>query len=71
MEYNYNYYYYHSSIPYEPKVGLKPCQSEAFHTSLMEPAGLRVLPLGIKTAQKPYMVWSSGPKALIHESLDS
>ena len=21
MEYNYNYYYYHSSIPYEPKVG--------------------------------------------------
>ena len=21
MEYNYNYYYYHSSIPYSPKVG--------------------------------------------------
>ena len=23
MGYNYNYYYYHSSIPYEPKVGLR------------------------------------------------
>ena len=29
------------------------------------------LTLGIKTAQKPYMVWSLGPKALIYESLDS
>ena len=29
------------------------------------------LPLGIKTAQKPYIVWSLGPKALIYESLDS
>ena len=27
--------------------------------------------LGIKTAQKPYIVWSLGPKALMHESLDS
>ena len=27
--------------------------------------------LGIKTAQKPYIVWSLGPKALIYESLDS
>ena len=22
MRYNFNYYYYHSSIPYQPKVGL-------------------------------------------------
>ena len=28
------------------------------------------LTLGIKIAQKPYMVWSLGPKALIYESLD-
>ena len=28
-------------------------------------------PLGIKIAQKPYIVWSLGPKALIYESLDS
>ena len=27
--------------------------------------------LGIKTAQKPYIVWSLGPKALIYESLAS
>ena len=27
--------------------------------------------LGIKIAQKPYIVWSLGPKALIYESLDS
>ena len=27
--------------------------------------------LGIKTAQKPYIVWSLGPKALIYESLES
>ena len=27
--------------------------------------------LGIKTAQKPYIVWSLGPKAFIYESLDS
>ena len=27
--------------------------------------------LGIKTAQRPYAVWSLGPKALIYESLDS
>ena len=27
--------------------------------------------LGINIAQKPYMVWSLGPKALIYESLDS
>ena len=26
--------------------------------------------LGIKIAQKPYIVWSLGPKALIYESLD-
>ena len=26
--------------------------------------------LGIKIAQKPYTVWSLGPKALIYESLD-
>ena len=29
------------------------------------------LTLGIKTAQKPYIIWSLGPKALIYESLDS
>ena len=28
------------------------------------------LSLGIKIAQKPYIVWSLGPKASIHESLD-
>ena len=27
-------------------------------------------PLGIKTAQKPYIVWSLAPKGLIYESLD-
>ena len=27
--------------------------------------------LGIKIAQKPYIVWSLGPTALIYESLDS
>ena len=26
--------------------------------------------LGIKIGQKPYIVWSVGPKALIYESLD-
>ena len=26
--------------------------------------------LRIKTAQKPYIVWSLGPKALVYESLD-
>ena len=26
--------------------------------------------LGIKIAQKPYRVWSLGPKALIYESLE-
>ena len=31
---------------------------------------LQILSLGIKTAQKPYIVWSLGPKALIYESLD-
>ena len=29
------------------------------------------LTLGIKTAQKPYIVWSLGPKALKYEFLDS
>ena len=28
-------------------------------------------PWRMKTAQKPYIVWSLGPKALIYESLDS
>ena len=28
------------------------------------------VPLGIKIAQKPYIVWSLVPKALIYESLD-
>ena len=28
------------------------------------------LTLGIKIAQKPYIVWSLGPKALIYESLN-
>ena len=32
---------------------------------------VKSLSLGIKTAQKPYIVWSLGPKALIYESLDS
>ena len=27
--------------------------------------------LGIKTTQKPYIVWSLGPNASIYESLDS
>ena len=26
--------------------------------------------LGIKIAQKPYVVWSLGPKALVYESLE-
>ena len=30
-----------------------------------------LLSLGIKTAQKPYIVWSLGPKPSIYESLDS
>ena len=29
------------------------------------------LPVGIKIAQKSYIVWSLGPKALLYESLDS
>ena len=29
-----------------------------------------LITLGIKIAQKPYIVWSLGPKALIYESLD-
>ena len=29
-----------------------------------------ILTLGIKIVQKPYIVWSLGPKALIYESLD-
>ena len=31
---------------------------------------LEGLALGIKRAQKPYIVWSLGPEALIYESLD-
>ena len=31
---------------------------------------MTTITLGIKIAQKPYIVWSLGPKALIYESLD-
>ena len=31
---------------------------------------VRAVTLGIKMAQKPYVAWSLGPKALIYESLD-
>ena len=33
--------------------------------------GIFIITLGIKNAQKPYIVWSLGPTALIYESLDS
>ena len=41
--------------------------------SIPQPCTHRQVPitLGINLAQKPYIVWSLGPKALIYESLDS
>ena len=39
MGYNYNYYYYHSSIPYSPKVGFGP-----FWVSRLKVADRSVLP---------------------------
>ena len=39
MGYNFNYYYYHSSIPYSPKVGFGP-----FWVSRLKVADRSVLP---------------------------
>ena len=39
MGYNFNYYYYHSSIPYSPKVGFGP-----FGVSRLKVADRSVLP---------------------------
>ena len=41
-----------------------------YNTITLGPFGIIGLSLGIKIAQKPYTVWSLGPKALLYESLD-
>ena len=46
MGYNYKYYYYHSSIPYYPKVGKKPFpHSPKGHAEGLE--GRRHRPMGL------------------------
>ena len=41
-----------------------------FMYAMIQKLFITSLTLGIKIAQKPYIVWSLGPKALIYESLD-
>ena len=52
-----------------------PCKTcSAEHLLSLSPEGsmsyIGAVTLEIKIAQKPYIVWSLGPKALIYESLD-
>ena len=44
MGYNYNYYYYHSSIPYEPKVGYVACRALGVMTTSKAPRSAAPIP---------------------------
>ena len=52
------------------QAGIVICIETSTGEVLLRLLPVSLLPLGIKIAQKPYIVWSLGPKALIYESLE-